>query len=208
MKKIFFAITVLVAVLTTFSQAQGSYTVQGSYVVPQPQYTVIDERGNAIEIQNQYPVTLQPGQVVLARVFKTRELPNNNGDELHRVANEFADEVGGKLKSNYPAKIYSVTYKVESVGSNIRLTYEALIERSDETSYHWYFDRRGALSSDVKRQNAIDDALGRMLYQVNQSLPKIKTATRNGYLFTHSGKTEVVEHHGQWVALSETFFAW
>ena len=202
MKKIFFAIAVLIVAFVNFSQAQSNYQVQGSYNIPPPEYSFDNEE------DDQYAVTLNPGQVIPVRVLKTRELPNNNGDELYSVANEFANEVGNKLKSNYPAKIYTVTYKVESIGNNIRLTYEALIERSDEANYHRFFDHRGALSSDVKRQNAVDDALRWMLYQVNQSLPKIKTATRSGYLFTHSGKTEVAEHHGQWIALSETFFAW
>jgi hypothetical protein len=202
MKKIFFAITMLTVAFANFSQAQSDYQVQGSYNVPPPEYSFDNER------DNQYAVALQPGEVILVRVYKTRELPNNNGDELHRIANEFANEVGNKLKSNYPAEIHSLAYIVESAGNNIRLTYEALIKRSDETSYQRFFDHRGALSSDVKRQDAVDDASSRMTYQVNQSLPKIKTATRNGYLFTHSGRTEVAEHRGQWIALSETFFAW
>jgi hypothetical protein len=76
-----------------------------------------------------------------------RTAPDNEGDNLHKVANDFAKLVGDTLKSLYPATITSLSISIAESDSKITLTYVAIISHCEIEDVVYYFDRRGSLSA-------------------------------------------------------------
>ncbi|MDA3837063.1 MAG: hypothetical protein PF542_05565 [Nanoarchaeota archaeon] len=84
---------------------------------------------------------------VLTTVSVSRTAKNNNGDNLHKVANVFSAKVGDELKRLYPAEYSWPEVNLEcSPAGYITLSYMVEIVRSDSANAKTVFDHRGALS--------------------------------------------------------------
>ncbi|MDQ5949746.1 MAG: hypothetical protein QG563_253 [Patescibacteria group bacterium] len=93
-------------------------------------------------------------------VSRSAAYPDNVGDRLHKIANDFATTVGDHLKAEYPMKIDSASLKLtmECFNDTVRLSYHVALVECDSNEAHFYFDRRGALSKDVRPYVAGADA--------------------------------------------------
>lgn len=89
--------------------------------------------------------------------------PDNNGDRLHKIANDFANAVGDSLKENFPMMIEPTTLIVtmECYNDTVKLSYTVFLIKCDTNQADYFFDRRGALSKDIRSYVAIDDAENR-----------------------------------------------
>lgn len=100
---------------------------------------------------------------IITTVTKQRMMPDNNGDLLHQVANEFSKEVGDMLKVHYPAEVRDaeVTFSVDRKTNMLVLKYTANIVRSTREGAEYHFDHRGSMSSALDRNSAINDSKSR-----------------------------------------------
>ena len=109
-------------------------------------------------------------------ITKTRTAADNSGDYLHKIANEFADEVGKKLKENFPAKVKDLDVEILFNRGMYTLTYTATITQCPEGQHHYYFDHRGAFSRRMSSQAAGADAESRRNEQIQPTLDDFKKA--------------------------------
>ncbi len=138
-------------------------------------------------------------------VTKTRTSPNNNNDYLHRVANEFSNEVGDKLKELYPAKLKKVSVKLEVINGMLSLTYTAQIIKCSEQEAQYYFDHRGSLSADVKSLYALNNAKSRTEEQKTEVVSVFQKVYGN--VIVVSQNTDQVQYKGYYWVIYESFIA-
>jgi len=119
-------------------------------------------------------------------VIKTKTSPNNNGDNLHRIANDFSKEVGNKLKEFYPAKVENVSVKLTVINGMLNLTYSAQITKCSKKESQFYFDHRGGLSARNKISDAVSNSTQRakkqktdFIYILEKNYSDIKIVSKN-----------------------------
>lgn len=93
-------------------------------------------------------------------VKKSAAYPDNNGDRLHKISNDFADEVGDMLKEHYPMKILvsSLSIKMECYHDTVRLTYQVQLINCSKDSAQYYFKHSGSMNKDTRPYVAVVDA--------------------------------------------------
>ena len=142
------------------------------------------------------------GQVT---VTKTRISTDNKNDHLHKIANEFSDEVGDKLKEMYPAKVKSITVKLDTLKGKMRLQYSAEIVKCDTAAAQYYFDHRGALSAAKKSLDAVHDAWRRRQSQKLEAMDDFKRIY--GDVVIADGATSQTFYAGYFWVVCEVFIA-
>jgi hypothetical protein len=71
---------------------------------------------------------------------------DGNGAALHMTGNEFARQVGDKLKSLWPSRVVQPSVVFSRRGCLLYMDWECWILAADVTTADWKFDRRGTLS--------------------------------------------------------------
>ncbi len=140
-------------------------------------------------------------------VYNSVAYPDNSGDRLHKVANDFATRVGGLLKEEFPMRIDSTSLlvKMECYNDTIKLSYSVTLVECDTNDAHYYFDRRGALSKDVRPYVAGIDAETRCY---EQSLVVARAFKKKYNAIVFDAYVDVnVKCGGYTYALSEYFLA-
>lgn len=96
-------------------------------------------------------------------VSRSAAYPDNVGDRLHKIANDFATRVGELLKEEYPMKIDQGSLKVtmKCFSDTVQLSYHVALVECDSNEAHFYFDRCGALTKDADAYDAEVDAENR-----------------------------------------------
>ncbi len=138
-------------------------------------------------------------------VTKTKTSSNNNGDNLHKIANEFSKEVGNKLKELYPAKINNISVKLKVVNGMLSLTYIAQIIKCNKQEAQYYFDHRGALSASNKKLNALNNAKSRVEQQKTEVVFEFKKFYNN--VTVVSQNIDQIEYSGMFWVINELFIA-
>jgi hypothetical protein len=119
-------------------------------------------------------------------VTKTRSAINNNGDYLHGIANEFANEVGKVLKANFPSKVADVDVEILFGNGMYTLTYTATIVKCVE-GHHYFFDHRGSLSTRTSKDVAGSDAEQRRNGQIQPAVASFQKAYGHGEVIARIG---------------------
>ncbi len=139
------------------------------------------------------------------QVHKSLAYPDNSGDRLHKVANDFATRVGDILKEEFPMKIDSASLfvKMECYNDTVKLSYSVVLIECDTSEADYYFDRRGALSKDVRPYVAGADAESRC---ADQALVVTRAFKKNYKAVVFKRYVDVdVRCGGYTYALSEYF---
>lgn len=145
-------------------------------------------------------------QQVLTTVTKTKTAWNNSGDTLHRIANQFADEVGDQLKAYYPARAENISVILMwNQATGYTLNYSADIVR-DTFNYQLIFDHRGSLSYG-NYYDARANAKQRCKQQVIEAVPKFQVASRDGHVTLWQGYTSSARTDNAYAFLCEAFIA-
>jgi hypothetical protein len=135
-----------------------------------------------------------------------RTAPDNRGDYLHKVANEFAKLVGDTLKSLYPATITSITVSMDESAPGITLTYSAIVSLCEKEDAIYYFDRRGALSASNDLLSAEEDAKERALEQTIVTYKKFVEQFGSPYRVWYlNAKTKTKMADYKYLYLAENF---
>lgn len=146
-----------------------------------------------------------------ATVVCERTLRNNAGDQLHQIANVFADSVGNALKRNYPVQLDGVTVDLICENGSMTLRYTTWLYECDPSVADYYFDRRGSFGLSASPAQAKADAEGRMNRQVMEATEKFDQMyglRKDGGKRTNTWErtdaaTNCVGFHG---FIAETFF--
>lgn len=101
-----------------------------------------------------------------------RTAPDNAGDQLHKLANNFAKLIGDTLKALYPATVTDVDVFMNEGPNGITLSYRAIVSRCEPYEAIYYFDHRGALSGNNKFDLAEKDAKERAFEQTMEANKK------------------------------------
>lgn len=150
------------------------------------------------------PAPLSAQNHILVEVQRTSA--NNEGDTLHKVANEFAKLVGDTLKSLYPATITSLSISIKESEFGITLIYSANISPCEIEDAVYYFDRRGALSASNKLPRAEEDAKERALEQTVVTYEKFVEQFGSPYrVWYTNAKIETKKGDYKYLYLAENF---
>ena len=142
-------------------------------------------------------------------ITKSRAMYENEGDSLHRIANEFIDAVALALKQNYPAAIVpgETTFDIaEDPDGKIQLTYTTVIEFTDSISAMNHVDHRGALSAAPTEKAAMANAQKRCMQQYDVAVTKF-VAKFGKRIYTRYPSVKTILIGDMYYSLAESFIA-
>ncbi len=139
-----------------------------------------------------------------AQVFitKTREFSSKKNN-FHQIANEFAYEVGNKLKEIYPAKVEKVSVRLEVIDRSLYLTYSAEIIKCSKKDAHYYFDHRGTLIVDKQLSAALSYSLSSTLSKEEKAEESFKKVYGSSEIISRNNAQ--IRYLGCFWVIYETF---
>ncbi len=135
-------------------------------------------------------------------VTKTRMSVNNSNDYLHRIANDFANEVGVVLRKRAPSRVENTSVKLTVRDEQLCLTYTAKIVSCTKEKAQHHFDHRGALSASTNQSRSLHDARTRSYQQKNKAEKEFKRVYGNAKCILSSDCTK---YKKEWWTIQEFF---